>query len=364
MRKWILAVVVLILIIVFGCLMFFHNPKSNVLVTKTKEILRKSESTTEISVSPLQIEHFFDGVHVDQYPKEDIWVLIVTGDVIPARSVNFKSNEYGNFEWSVEKTADFLKAGDLTYSNLESPLLTNCPLTNEGMNFCGDARHVQALVKAGIDVVNLANNHLGNHGVLGVEETTRHLQENGILPVGNNNNPQYKNFRGMKLAFLGYNDIESQPGVTSADLELIKQEIQEARSQADLVIVQFHWGIEYVSEPSGRQRELGKLAVDSGADLVIGNHPHWIQPLEIYKDKLITYAHGNFIFDQMWSEKTKEGVVGKYYFYKNHLVDAEYVPIYIEDYGQPRFITDESYKQKILDNMYQQSEILRGQNQN
>src|SRR5690606_2312827 len=134
------------------------------------------------------------------------------------------------------------------------------------------------------------------------------------------------------IAFLGYDDIEVQQGVSKADPDIIRKEIQEARNMADIVIVQFHWGVEYVSQPSERQRKLGMLAIDSGADLVIGNHPHWIQPIEIYKDKLITYAHGNFIFDQMWSEKTKEGVIGKYYFYNNKLVDAEYMPIKIHDY--------------------------------
>ena len=96
---------------------------------------------------------------------------------------------------------------------------------------------------------------------------------------------------------------------------------------------------------------MAHLAIDSGADLIIGNHAHWIQPLEIYKDKLIMYAHGNFIFDQMWSQETREGVVGKYTFYNKKLVDVEYSPIQIDDYGQPHFVEGEQ-KERMLKNLH------------
>jgi poly-gamma-glutamate synthesis protein (capsule biosynthesis protein) len=98
--------------------------------------------------------------------------------------------------------------------------------------------------------------------------------------------------------------------------------------------------VEYTNYPTARQKDFAHLAIDSGADLVIGNHPHWIQPVEIYQGKLIMYAHGNFIFDQMWSEQTRLGVVGRYTFYEGRLVDAEYLPIKIYDYGQAQFLTE------------------------
>jgi poly-gamma-glutamate synthesis protein (capsule biosynthesis protein) len=124
---------------------------------------------------------------------------------------------------------------------------------------------------------------------------------------------------------------------------------------ADIIIVAFHWGIEYTDMPSERQKQLAHLAVDSGADLVLGNHPHWIQPVEIYQDKLIVYAHGNFVFDQMWSEKTREGVIGRYVFYDDKLVDAQFIPIYISSYGQPD-LAESPRKEKILETMKRSSE--------
>ncbi len=152
------------------------------------------------------------------------------------------------------------------------------------------------------------------------------------------------------------NDItKPQPGVLNLDEENLKKEVSTAKKQADIVIVTFHWGTEYKDLPDERQKYLGHLTIDAGADLVIGNHPHWIQPVEIYKNKLITYAHGNFVFDQMWSQKTREGVIGKYIFYNNQLIDVEYFPVQINDYGQPFLINDPSQRKGIIDQMRKNS---------
>lgn len=269
-------------------------------------------------------------------------VLIATGDIIPARSVNSKVIQYKDFSWPYLKTADVLKEADITFVNLEAPLLDNCPLTSEGMVFCGDSRNVEGLVFAGVDIASLANNHAGNYGSTGVEYTQNLLNNNGIKTTGIDG-PAFIDIKGKKFAFLGYNDISKpQPGISNVDEEKIKTEIASAKQAAEIVIVAFHWGTEYRDQPDDRQKYLGHLAIDSGADLVVGNHPHWVQPVEIYKGKVITYAHGNFVFDQEWSQKTKEGVVGKYTFYGNKLIDVEFLPVLIEDYGQPHFVTEQN----------------------
>jgi poly-gamma-glutamate synthesis protein (capsule biosynthesis protein) len=83
---------------------------------------------------------------------------------------------------------------------------------------------------------------------------------------------------------------------------------------------------------------IGHLSIDWGADIVIGNHPHWYQGIEVYHGKLITYSHGNFVFDQMWSEETREGIVGTYTFYGKQLVAASWKAVRIYDYAQPVFM--------------------------
>jgi poly-gamma-glutamate synthesis protein (capsule biosynthesis protein) len=287
-------------------------------------------------------------------------VVIATGDVIPARVVNIQATKYNNFHWPFEKVADTLKTADITFINLETPLINDCPLTNEGFTFCGDAKNVEGLTFAGVDVASIANNHAGNYGPDGTGETMSALGRAGIAVTGHDG-PVYKTLRGVTFAFLGYNDIGSSPdGISGADETKIQYEVSLARNQADVVIVTYHWGIEYVSQPDGRQRQLGHLAIDAGADLVIGNHPHWIQPVELYNGKLITYAHGNFVFDQEWSLETKQGVVGRYTFYDTQLVDVEFLPVLIENYGQPHFLMG-AEKQFILDHMYSESQILEKQ---
>lgn len=283
-------------------------------------------------------------------------VLIATGDVIPARSVNYQTTARNNFKWPFERVADIIKDADITFINLETPLLDNCPVTQQGMIFCGSSKHLDGLAFAGVDIASLANNHAGNWGEIGVEETVEHLTNAGIQATGHSNQPPAnKTIKGTRFTFLGFNDItKPQPGINNVDDQKVCGDIKAARKNADVVLVTFHWGAEYRGQPDERQKQLGHLAIDCGADLIIGNHPHWIQPVEIYQGKLITYAHGNFIFDQEWSEKTKLGVVGKYTFQGKNLVDIEYLPVKIIDYGQPYFLQGEE-KQRILEEMKQES---------
>lgn len=308
--------------------------------------------------SPVTLDTIFGDKRPDLTKADPakLVTILATGDVVPGRSVNYQATKFNDFTWSWKNVADFTKAADLTYINFEVPLVVGCPVTNEGMNFCGDPKQVQGLDAGGVDVANLANNHSGDHGTAGITSTQKILGENGISFTGTGQ-ILYKEVKGVKFAFLGFNDITSvvnpAPATTSAVVDLVK----EARAKSDVVIVGFHWGVEYTSQPTTRQKELAHLAIDSGADLILGNHPHWIQPVEIYKGKVITYAHGNFIFDQMWSPETEQGVVGKYTFYENQLVDVNFTPIGIRDYGQA-FLQEGTASAKILTTLKNNSLIL------
>lgn len=357
--KTTLAFLFLIFAGLIGFALLNFRPSNN---TPSAEALYQAPPTpSSYKIPDLSLDHIFSTNHLNtkSLDPSHIRVVMATGDVIPARSVNAQETERNSFIWPFEKIADVLKSADITFINLETSLIPDCPVTESGMSFCGDQRNLQGLTFAGVDVASLANNHAGNHGVLGVQQTVDLLKSGGIEATGvAGANIAYKEVRGLKFAFLGYNDITNpQPGVSEAIEQNIKSEIAEARKNADVVIVTFHWGIEYTTQPDQRQIDLAHLAIDSGADLVIGNHPHWIEPAEIYKGKLITYAHGNLVFDQMWSEKTEEGIVGKYTFYDKRLVDVEYLPIKIEDYGQPYFL-EGAEKERILDQMKQDSEEL------
>ncbi|MEA2684131.1 MAG: hypothetical protein QOK05_2459 [Chloroflexota bacterium] len=272
--------------------------------------------------------------------------MIVTGDIIPARNTNEQMLKRNNFKWPFEATADYLRSGDIEFINLEAPLFATCKPSPTGMSFCGDPRFIDGLAYAGVNIANLSNNHLTNFGAVGTDSTEKLLTEHQIQPTGLGL-VATMTVRGVRFAFLGFNGV----GVAINRAEL-QREIAQARPSADVVVVQFHWGKEYVLTPQSTHdfiapddpREIGHLAIDDGADLVIGNHPHAVQGVEIYKDKLITYAHGNFVFDQMWTpdpgqEDPRDGVVGKYTFVDGRLAAVTYRPTRIYEYGQPRFLS-------------------------
>ncbi len=279
-------------------------------------------------------------------------LLIVTGDVMLGRTVNTKTIDSGSFNWPYQNISNFFPAEAITFINLENPLTKECPQTDIGMLFCGDQRHAEYLQKNNIDVVSLANNHILNHGISGLTETTEVLGENGIQYTGVANPTRIED-KGNKLLLVGFDHLEcNQNYIECMTDENVVADIKRAKSQEDsYIVVMFHWGNEYTYTPTSGQRHFAQLAIDNGADLVLGNHPHWYQQLEMYKGKLIMYSHGNFIFDQMWSEGTKEGLVGKYVISEGELKDVEFIPIYIENFGQPK-LADEDRSNKILNNLY------------
>ena len=290
---------------------------------------------------PLSLQGLFHPTYKVPLDPANVRTLLVTGDIIPARGVNYFATTRHDFLWPFRPTAAYTKKADITDVNLEAPLFAGCPVSPaESFTFCGDARFVNGLTYMGADVVNLANNHLSNYGAEGVTATNlllhQHgMQTSGLGPVA------VINVRGLRFGFIGFNGVG-----LAIDKTALKAGIARARQLADVVVVQFHWGKEYQRQPlpdpgvptPDDPVKIAHDAIDWGADIVIGNHPHWYQGIEIYHGKLITYAHGNFVFDQMWSEQTREGVIGIYTFYGTKLVAASWKAVRSYDYGQPSFM--------------------------
>jgi poly-gamma-glutamate synthesis protein (capsule biosynthesis protein) len=315
------------------------------------------------AVPPLTLDGIFDSTADRGALKLDpakLRTIVATGDVIPARRVDQQIRLRGNdFAYPLSGTADILRRADLTVVNLEAPLIEDCPPHEEGFVFCGQPGFAAALASAGVDIATLENNHIGNYGPEGLDATKGLLTSEGIA-WADAFTPAVLEVRGLRFAFVAFNGVGG-----SFDRELIGRQIAAAREQADVVIAAFHWGAEYVTIPQAAPGiandnpvEIAHLAVDAGADLVVGNHPHWVQGLEVYKDKLIAYAHGNFIVDQMWSRETTIGVIGRYTFYDTKLVDAEFLPVIIEDSARPRPL-EGAEAQAVLEGMRQASISLR-----
>lgn len=169
---------------------------------------------------------------------------------------------------------------------------------------------------------------------------------------------------GVKVAILGYDGISSKyygaTDTTIGDAPLngtyIKEDVAAARAAGAQVVVVFpHWGIEYTFGPSPAQQRLGHLMIDAGADLVIGNHPHWVQSVEIYKGKPIWYSLGNFTFDQSWSEPTLEGVTLELTFRGGTLVQAWMNPHILIRAVQPNLLDIAGDGQRVLKPVFKAS---------
>ena len=314
---------------------------SRVLVAAPDLYDQPSFATRTGRLPVLSLQNLFHPTYFVPGDPSKVRTLLVTGDVIPARGVNYYATQRRDFLWPFRPTADYTKNADITYINLESPLFSGCPVVaTETFTFCGDARFINGLTLMGADVANLANNHLSNYGAEGITLTDQLLQHHGIKTSGLGP-VAVIDVRGIKFGFIGFNGVGR-----AIDQEGLKEGIARAHELADIVVVQFHWGKEYERQPMSDPHvptpddpvAIGHQAIDWGADIVIGNHPHWYQGIEVYQGKLITYAHGNFVFDQMWSEETREGVIGTYTFYGTQLVAATWKAVRSYDYGQPVFM--------------------------
>lgn len=328
---------------------------SDIDLSEAEEII--SGSLPYVVYEPLTIESVFNNKN-DTKKNSDSVVIVSTGDVIPARVTNAKMQSKG-VEYPFYKVESLLKDSDLTVVNLEAPIFKGCPVTFEGMIFCGPETFGNALKKYGVGLATLENNHIGNYGLKGIEDTKRALKEAGV-EYARFNEPYIVSIKGQTFGFLPVNGVG--PAI---DRILLSEKISELRQNVDVVVVSVHWGKEYTYDPARAlgiapddPQEIGHLMIDSGADVVLGNHPHWVQGIELYKEGFISYGSGNFIFDQEWSQETKEGVVGAYTFIKGKLVDVKYTPIVIEDYAQPRIATDIEGL-KILDAMKMSSIRIR-----
>lgn len=266
-------------------------------------------------------------------PKPEYLTVLFVGDVMLGRSVNLNSQKYG-YTWPFLKVKELVSQADLAFANLENPIVANCPPTDTGFKFCSPPESVEGLTFAGFDVLSLANNHTTNYGPEGLASTKNLLNQANIASVGVGKKPAILRVKGKTIAFFAYEDVGHYPALNPAVQTELVTDLQTLAPDADLTFVSFHFGNEYVATASSRQRQLARLAVDAGADAIIGHHPHWVQDHEIYQGKPIYYSLGNFVFDQEWSQETKSGMALHLSYSGQELISIETIPIYIENYGQ------------------------------
>jgi poly-gamma-glutamate capsule biosynthesis protein CapA/YwtB (metallophosphatase superfamily) len=245
-------------------------------------------------------------------PEKREYSLVFTGDVMLSRTVGQRMAAQKDWALPFHLIADTLSSADIRYCNLE------CTVSDRGHNlhhlysFRADPRVLEGLKAADFNVVSQANNHTYDWGPEALLDSVERLRAAGIEPVGAGQNslaahyPLLVNVGGLRIAFLAYVAIDpkeaaagvDRPGVAWLDPAQALADIRFSRPLADIVIVCPHWGVEYAPKPTSDQVELAHQMIDAGADLIVGSHPHVMQPLEKYHAHWIAYSLGNFVFDQ------------------------------------------------------------------
>ncbi len=282
--------------------------------------------------------------------EPDFVTLTFGGDLMLDRGVrssvvrNF-SNDYS----ALFEKLSFLKERDIVFANLEGTASDLGKDLHNLYSFQMDPDVIPALAGAGINVLSVANNHVGDWGRESYSDTLIRLTENEIAYAGGGANsalaeePTIVEKHGVKIGFLAFSDVgpdwmkatETQAGLLLASNPRFDEIIQNASKKVDYLIVSFHFGDEYKTVHNARQEYLAHLAVDDGAKLVIGAHPHVVEDTEIYKDSLIAYSLGNFIFDQSWSAPTMQGMLLNVKLWENGQMDVSKDTVKLNSAFQP-----------------------------
>ncbi|XOU94196.1 MAG: CapA family protein [Candidatus Kerfeldbacteria bacterium] len=283
--------------------------------------------------------------------------LIAVGDIMPGRTVESKILKYNDWLYPFRETYQVTTTGDIVFANLESPLVEGTTTPTGSMVFRTDPKIISGLKYGGFNVLSLANNHIKNQGSDGISNTINELNLANISYTGAGLNideattPAIITINDTTFGFLAYLDdtfvpesygaTETRSGSPFMNVNLLINDINKLKDGVDVVIISMHAGVEYTDKPNQKQIDFAHTAIDNGADLIIGHHPHVVQSTEIYKDGYIIYSLGNFIFDQMWSEKTREGAITKITFIEKRLDHVEFIPIKSFDYSQPRILNEQ-----------------------
>jgi poly-gamma-glutamate capsule biosynthesis protein CapA/YwtB (metallophosphatase superfamily) len=238
-------------------------------------------------------------------------VLAAVGDVTFGDGVLTAIRTHGvRYPWL--SVAPILRSADLAVANLEGAVSRRgASWPGKLYTFRGPPRALRAAASfAGVDVVSLANNHSLDYGRTAFLDTIRHARRFGIAPAGGGadlrraRRPAILTRGNLRVAFLGFSDVRplgfdagtSTPGATPAFPAYIAADVRRARRLADVVVAYFHWGVERSTRPSARQRSLARTALDAGAHVVLGAHPHVLQPFARAGNRLVAWSLGNFVF--------------------------------------------------------------------
>jgi hypothetical protein len=243
-------------------------------------------------------------------------VLVAVGDILMHQDVKTVAQQKGGFVFLWEELLPLFQGADLVFGNLETPVAPLLGQPGRPYLFNAPEGLPEALKRSGFTLLSTANNHAYDQGSRGFVETRTRLEVAGLITLGSGKDqagasaPKYVERNGIRIAFLAWTDLLNQrlnrpgqgPWVNVLDPALAVAAVRAARQQADIVVVSLHWGVEDRHEPTVRQRETAARLFEAGADLILGHHPHVLQPLEVQESGgrrvAVAYSLGNFISNQ------------------------------------------------------------------
>ncbi len=280
---------------------------SAILIIVTKENQKSAESENKYTNKVIEYE-YINAQPVIQQKIVSSSSLLFVGDVMLDRGSAIHAKKYGK-DSLVKKLDNLLFESDVVVANLEGTVTNNPSVSlqdNSILHFTFDPSFVPFLKSNNISVVSLSNNHALDFGNDGYVETKKYLTDSDIKsfgsPLNNINLSTSIELKNQKVCFVGYHELYN-----SDDTKVVN-EIKTIKIECNKVIVTMHGGVEYTHKPTDSQMFHAHNFIDAGADVVIGTHPHVVQPVEIYKNKAIFYSLGNFIFDQDFSFDTTHGL--------------------------------------------------------
>jgi poly-gamma-glutamate synthesis protein (capsule biosynthesis protein) len=273
-------------------------------------------------------------------PRAPITRLLFGGDVMLSRKVGRLARDRRDPSSPLRDLAQVMNAADIAFVNLESPFSDRGRPVENGMVFKAEPDMIEALKIAGVDVVSTANNHARDQSGHGVEFTLDWLAQHGIAAAGSGHSAQEAHAgavvtrNGMRFGFLAYtydqsngNHRDSDDRVAVLDFAAMRRDVADLKQRVDVLVVSMHAGYEYVPRPNLQQTDFAHAAIDAGARIVVGHHPHVIQPWERYGDGVIFYSLGNLVFDQFQRVETQRGLLAEVVFAGRTLLSAGVMPV-------------------------------------
>jgi poly-gamma-glutamate capsule biosynthesis protein CapA/YwtB (metallophosphatase superfamily) len=284
--------------------------------------------------------------------------ILFGGDVMLSRHVGRLARAAHDPASPLRDLAPVLRSADIAFVNLEAPFSDHGRLTDHGMIFKAEPEMIAALQAAGVSIVSTANNHARDCGAYGVEFNLSWLHRHGILTVGSASTPEAAHLgtvierHGERFGFLAYtfdqsngNYTDVDPRIAVMDIPTMQLDVARLLQNAGVAIVSMHAGTEYQPRPNSRQIEFAHAAIDAGARVVVGHHPHVTQPWERSGDGVIFYSLGNLVFDQFQRAETQRGALAEVVFSGKTLESAAVLPVVIVE-TIPRLVSTPAAESK------------------